>query len=126
MDDTIYFQKIIPNFREHIDLTLYIQHQKIIIHLGEVSRRGGDMYIPTLQDSSMLQFKGMAVYDKDIYRLKPDRYKNWDLMNTTKYNEARANTVNSVNIKEEDYIIQILSMLEAVAVNRILQKLKAS
>ncbi len=122
--DTIYFQKIIPNFREHIDLTLYIQYKKIILHLGKVSRRGGDMYIPTLQDLSMLQFKGMSFYDRDIYRLKQDRYKNWNLLNTTKYNKAKANAVDSADIKEENYIIQILSMLEAVVVNRILQNSK--
>ncbi len=125
MDDKIYFQKIIPDFREFIDLILYIQYQKIIIHLGEISRLGGDMYIFSLQELSTLQFKGMSVYDKDIYRLKQDQYKNWDLLNTTKYNKARDIAADSADIKEKDYTIQILSRLEGLVVNRILQQLQS-
>lgn len=130
MDETIYFTKNITGWRPNKDLTLFIQYKKIFIKIGKLGATySGLMHVNSLSDKSMLQFKGMAVYDKDLYRLKQDEYNNWILVNVSKLSKVRDSAYNDPQklsqIKEEDFTTKLLSPIEALVVNHILKKLVA-
>ncbi len=108
MDEKIYFTKDIYNDQGQHKYTLFIQHQKIIITRPN---RYGLMLFFKLQECSSMQFKGgMYSTGYDIYKIYKDEYKNWWLLNT------------SEKIKYKS--VKILSVLEAMVVNKILQRLE--
>jgi len=119
----IHYRKEVKDYLGRNTIELIIQYRKIIIQ--PVGSKGS-MLMFSLRESSMLQFKGMYSYSSDIYRHKRDEYMNWMLLNTTKYSIAKkmaGSTSASRKAKEEDYIIKLLTPLEALVINRILTML---
>ncbi len=127
IDDRIYFKRRVKMLNRHswsgeLNLDITVQYKKIILSIE--FNRGVAMFF-SLSDKSNFQFKGMRFYDHSIYRLKQDEYKNWVLVNTTAFQEAKVLAHDSAKVKEKDYTIKLLSPLEALAVNRILDDLNS-